>query len=814
MNLKSKTSILRCTYLIFYFLLIQTYSCSSPGKSNKNQSLRGDPDNLLISQPEHGFVSVTPASKWEESMLTGNGIIGALVAGHPISEQIILSHEKLFMPEFPPTPAPDIGSNLSTIRQMVLEGQGEQASELAVKLGQEVGIEDMIWTNPLIPASQLEIEMLDKSDIQNYARSVNFETGEATTAWQTDVGTYHRKVFTSRPDNLHVIGLASPSGNTINLKLRLAQLPGDDEARNEEYQDFAASELIEKVSTNIDEEGRLSYKTLFRKQWEGSLKGYVVECLVTAPSGKMNEKEGWLIVKDAESVLVLSRIQLSYDLPLSEKTGIEAFGSESYESLLKSHASIHEEMFNRFSLELGKRGLSYRTAEELLASSSYGNLNPDLVVQLCEAGRYTLISSTGEIPPTLQGIWGGTWRPAWSGDFTLNGNVPSAIACGLNTNFQEVTEAYIDYMFGFFDDFRDNAADLYGAPGIFVPSRSSSSGKTYHYGAPYPHLFWYAGGAWTSQFLYDYWQYTGDENFLLKKAIPFMLACSEFYEFILTKDEQDRYMFLPSYSPEVGPQGHHPLAINATMDIAALKQLLRNLLNLADKGYIKSSKAMLWKEIIKGLPDYKIDENGDLKEWIWPGLNNNNEHRHASHLYPLFYEVDPDFIERPELIQAAKTAIENRLQYRRGKNGAEMAFGLVQKGLAAAHIGDKKHAYECVDWLCNSYWSTAFTSYHDPGEIFNVDICGGLPAVVTEMIVQSSADGIALLPALPSEWPDGKISGVPTRCGILMDLTWNNGNPTEARLLASRDVKFTITIKGQEWDMQMSKGEVSTWRPE
>jgi hypothetical protein len=799
---------------MFYLLLILTWSCTPSDNSSRHQSFRGDPDNLLISPPEHGFVSVTPASKWEESMLTGNGIIGALVTGHPISEHIILSHEKLFMPEFPPTPAPDIGSNLASIRQMVLEGQGEKASEYAVKLGQEVGIEDMIWTNPLIPASQLEIEMLDKTEIQNYARSVNFETGEAKTAWQTNNGTYHRKVFTSRPDNLHVIGLASPSGNTINLKLRLAQLPGNDEALNDEYQEFAASELIEKVSTQIDEEGRLSYKTLFRKKWEGSLKGYVVECVVKAPDGNMNEKEGWLHVEDAETVLILSRILLSYDLPVSEDTGIEAFGSESYESLLKEHVSIHEEMFNRFSLELGKRGLSYRTAEELLASSSYGNLNPDLVVQLCEAGRYTLISSTGEIPPTLQGIWGGTWRPAWSGDFTLNGNVPSAIACGLNTNFQEVTEAYIDYMFGFFDDFRDNAADLYGAPGIFVPSRSSSSGKTYHYGAPYPHLFWYAGGAWTSQFLYDYWQYTGDENFLLKKAIPFMLACSEFYEFILTKDKQGRYMFLPSYSPEVGPEGHHPLAINATMDIAALKQLLRNLLNLAEKGYIESSKAMLWKEIIKGLPDYKIDENGDLKEWIWPGLNNNNEHRHASHLYPLFYEVDPDFIERPELIQAAKTAIENRLQYRRGKNGAEMAFGLVQKGLAAAHIGDKKHAYECVDWLCNSYWSTAFTSYHDPGEIFNVDICGGLPAVVTEMIVQSSADGIALLPALPSEWPDGKISGVPTRCGILMDLTWNNGNPTEARLLASRDVKFTITIKGQEWDMQMSKGEVSTWRPE
>jgi hypothetical protein len=792
-------------------LLILAWSCTAP--DNEDRSVRGDPDELLISPPKHGFVSVTPASKWEESMLTGNGIIGALVPGHPVREFIILSHEKLFMPEFPPTPAPDIGSNLDKIRQMVLEGQGEQASELAVKLGQDVGIEDMIWTNPLIPACQLEIESLYKTAVQNYARSVNFETGEAICAWQTKNGRYDRKVFNSRPHNLNVIKIASPSGNSINMKLRLAQLPGDDETLNDEYQDFAESELIEKVTTNIDASGLLTYKTLFRKKWEGSLKGYVVECSVTAPEGAMTEEDGWLYVEDAESVLILTGILLSYDLPLSEDTGIEGFSTGSYESLLKEHTSVHDEMFKRFSLKLGSGTHSYRTSEDLLGSSSFGNLNPDLVVRLCEAARYTLISSTGEIPPTLQGIWGGTWRPAWSGDFTLNGNVPSAIASGLNTNFKEVTEAYINYMWGFFNDFRDNAADLYEAPGIFVPSRSSSSGKTYHYGAPYPHLFWYAGGAWTSQFFYDYWQYTGDENFLKDKAMPFMLACSEFYEFILTKDDQGRYMFLPSYSPEVGPKGYHPLAINATMDIAALKQLLRNLLNLAELGYLESSKVPHWKEIIEGLPDYQIDENGDLKEWIWPGLDNNNEHRHASHLYPLFYEVDPDFSERPELIEAAKTAIENRLQYRRGKNGAEMAFGLVQKGLAAAHIGDTEHAYECVDWLCSSYWSPALTSYHDPGEIFNVDISGGLPAVVTEMILQSSSEGIALLPALPSEWPDGQIKGVPTRCGVVIDLEWNNGNPDEARLLASRDTKFTITYKGREWSMQMSEGEVSEWRP-
>jgi hypothetical protein len=415
------------------------------------------------------------------------------------------------------------------------------------------------------------------------------------------------------------------------------------------------------------------------------------------------------------------------------------------------------------------------------------------------------------MPPTLQGIWGGTWRPAWSGDFTLNGNVPSAIACGLNCNFQEVTESYMNYMWSMFDDFRDNARDLYGAPGIFVPSRTSSSGKTYHYLEPFPHLFWYAGAAWTSQFFYDYWQYTADEQFLKERAIPFMLASAEFYEFILTKDNEGKYLFIPSYSPEVGPIGHHPVVINATMDIAALRQLLRNLLNLADQGWLKSGKTEAWKEIIENLPAYEIDDDGDLKEWIWPGLRNNNRHRHASHLYPLFYEVDPDFEQNPDLKKAAITAIENRLKYRRGKNGAEMAFGLVQKGLAAAHINDAEHAYECVDWLCNSYWTPAFTSYHDPGEIFNVDICGGLPAVVTDMIIQSSADVVELLPALPEKWPDGEIKGVQTRSGVTVDLKWEKGQPREATLKAQRNTVFKIKHHDREWPVELDKDQVFKW---
>ena len=122
-----------------------------------------------------------------------------------------------------------------------------------------------------------------------------------------------------------------------------------------------------------------------------------------------------------------------------------------------------------------------------------------------------------------------------------------------------------------------------------------------------------------------------------------MLEALEFYKHLLIKDESGQYKFNPSYSPEVGPLGYHPVVINATMDIAALKQLLRNLSTLAAQGRIDSKYEKDLEEILTNLPDYEIDENGELKEWIYPGFKNDNEHRHASHLYPLFYEVDPDF---------------------------------------------------------------------------------------------------------------------------------------------------------------------------
>jgi alpha-L-fucosidase 2 len=794
-------SVDKTTVLIGLKVLVIVLSLLSFGAC----SSQANAEELLIQPPEHGFVSRLAASKWEESMLTGNGTIGALVPGDPLNERIILCHEKLFMPAYPPQPAPPLYKYLDKMREVTLNGDGGKASRLMIEAGEEVGIHELIWTNPLIPACQLEVLSLSDEEVSDYARSVNYETGEATTAWKTGDLVIKRTVFFSRPDNIGVMRITASEPSSLNFKFHLSQLPIPEVFDDEE--EMSVDDLISEV-TSTAEGDRLRYSTTFKKQWENSLKGYKVDALIRTSGGSTDKEGDWLIVRNADEIIVLTDIKLSYSLPLEPVMNIEKVLDTRYSVLLDAHKEIHSEMFERFSLQLGSAGRTHQTSEELLAASSFGNLTPQLVNQLCEASRYALISSTGELPPALQGIWGGTWRPNWSGDFTQNGNVQSAIACGLNCNFQEVSEAYLGYMWSKIDDFRDNARDLYHAPGIFVPQRTTDSGKAYHYTYWSPHLLWYACGAWTSQFFYDYWLYTGDEAFLKEKAIPFMLASMEFYEFILTKDESGHYMFVPSFSPEVGPPDKHRVAINATMDVAALKQLIRHLLTLSEQGWIKTDKTEVWRDILENLPAYAIDESGDLKEWIWPGLANDNDHRHASHLYPLFDEVDPDFENNPELIEAAKTAIENRLEYRRGKDGAEMAFGLVQKGLAAAHIEDTEHAYECVDWLCNSYWSPALTSYHDPGRIFNVDICGGLPAVVTEMLIQSSIDNVELLPACPKQWPEGRIKGVRTRCGVTVDFEWENQKPVKVELKAQRKTKLKVIFKDKKWPLELDPGQV------
>jgi hypothetical protein len=230
------------------------------------------------------------------------------------------------------------------------------------------------------------------------------------------------------------------------------------------------------------------------------------------------------------------------------------------------------------------------------------------------------------------------------------------------------------------------------------------------------------------------------------------------------------------------------------MDVAAVRDLMRNLIASGDDD-------PRWRRVLDSLPPYAVGEDGALAEWLWPGLPNNQAHRHASHLYGLWYEPDPDLLDDPRLREAAATAVRLRLDWWRGQ-GDEMAFGLVQLGLAAAALGLAEEAYEALTRLATRYWRPSGVSTHNAGALFNTDVCGGLPALVVAMLARRRGERVELLPALPDAWPRGSVRGVRLRGGVRLDrLSWAPGEvevdlayPNDHEPLVSAPAGAVLTV--------------------
>jgi hypothetical protein len=290
--------------------------------------------------------------------------------------------------------------------------------------------------------------------------------------------------------------------------------------------------------------------------------------------------------------------------------------------------------------------------------------------------------------------------------------------------------------------------------------------------------FWTAGAAWMAHFFHDYYLYTGDRKFFVERALPFMKETAAFYEDFLVEDAKGRYQFNPSYSPENNPGNSKSQAtINATMDIAAAKELFTSLVDVCQDLGLEPEGVQRWKRMLAKMPDYMVNSDGALKEWTWPGLEDNYPHRHLSHLYPLYHGMRPDIAARPDLIEACRRAIELRMKERIPRSGGNMAFGLVLLGQSATSLRDGKTADQILRWLTNHYFYAGLAASHDPGpKTFNVDISGGLPDLVIRMLVQSAPGRIDLLPAWPSDLPSGNIEGVLARGQVLVkSLGWAPG---------------------------------------
>jgi hypothetical protein len=727
----------------------------------------------IIQTPERGYVSIRPAERWEDGLMTGNGNMGAMVQGYPVDDTIVFSHAKLFLPWWPPIPPVETGSRLAELRKMIADGRYKEAADWYVALSKTQGYGEKRWTDPIIPAFDLRIVTGASGHIRRYGRTLDFATGVASVGWKDLEGVFVRRLFVSRADNVAVLLIQGPGPGKLDCRLWLSQRPstpltGGEDADYWKPGDKLKSGVGETVAAAS---GRwLTYRSRFRRTWPGGLQGYEGIAGIFAKGGTVEPDRDSLIVKGADEALVLVRISLLKDWEASQvetvRASLEQLAPAGYEALLAAHAKLHGGLFNRTRFDLGGGADHALPSEDLKAKSRIGALNKAWLEKTFDFSRYATISATGDWPPSLQGPWTGTWGAPWSGDYTHDANTYVSLSSMLSANMPELLHAFFRYMDEFMPDFRTNARVMFGARGIHVPSRMTTHGLDNHFDAAYPITFWTAAAGWMARFYHEYWLYTGDREFLAKRAVLFMKEAALFYEDFLYEGPDGKYVFNPSYMPEDPPEES---TFSATMDLAVAKQLLAQLIEDCRALEIEKEGIRRWTAMLKKMPDYQLTPDGLVNEWLTPKII---DFKAGWELTAVMDRIPPDIAADPKLLAAFHRTFDRLLEGRRNSYRAAVLWNATLAQMASA-LRKAEAAYEILDWTANDYFTASLTTTHDPGQVFNIDVCGGLPDMVIRLLMQSEPGSIDLLPLLPAGWPKGRIEGVLARGRITVrSLAW------------------------------------------
>jgi hypothetical protein len=783
---------------VAFLLLMIGVSAGSPGVAV--QSAGAVQASRKLAVPERGFISSEPADTWEQGLLSGNGTIGASVLSRPLDEIVVFSHKRMFVPERAPILPPPTALRLFEIRRLIDRGLYEQATQLAADVSEQKGF---LYPDPLMPAFDLRIKMSADGNVADYMRSTNFRTGETTVHWADGQGVFERKLFVSRADGVAVMQITGPGRGAVNCRLELAPREPDNKR-------FKAN--VNNVAITADP-SYLTYRNGFVHAYPGSIHGLESVARVVAKNGRTAVDGQGVMVTSADEVLIFIDIAVLDEFEKSRfepmKAGLARLPDD-YARLLERHARIHGDLFARMRLDLGGGADRELTSEQLLARTTDTEPSRALIEKEFDAGRYNIISSISDLPPTLQGVWAGTYDPPWASDFTHNGNVPSAIASLLMGSTPELMPAYTSYMEWLVPYLEVNAKRIFGARGIVLPSRSTTTGYNNAFNNRFPGAYWVAGAPWAAHFFYDYYLYTGDRTFLARHALPFMEKAALFFEDYLYEGPDGKYVFSPTQSPENAPANtKSQTTLNATMDVAAARELLRNTIAASRELGVNQDKIPVWEKMLAKMPEYMINEDGAVKEWLSPKLEDNYNHRHSSQLYALFDGMPKEIATSPRLQAAFKRLIELKLERHWTnweKQGGFMSFGLVQLGQAATSLGEAELAYRCLVPLVNRYWYNSLASTHNYKKLFNTDISGGMPAVIIKMLVASDPGIVRLLPARPAAWLSGTIEGVLCRGQIeIKRLTWN-GKTIQAVIRSAKRQDITLYAPDEIQKVTAQKG--------
>ncbi|MFC1509989.1 glycoside hydrolase family 95-like protein, partial [Candidatus Omnitrophota bacterium] len=505
---------------------------------------------------------------------------------------------------------------------------------------------------------------------------------------------------------------------------------------------------------------------------------------------------------------------------------IKAASEKTWDELYAAHVNDHRELFRRVKLDLGEAETVSLPTDERIASFQEHE-DKGLISLLFHYGRYLLIASSrhGSQPANLQGIWNDYTNPPWWSNYTMNMNLEMNYWLAESCNLTEC----LDPLFSFIEDLSVNGAKTaevnYGITRGWVAHHQADiwrqTGPVGNNSGSPAYACWPMGGPWLCRHLWERWLFSGDSEFLRDRAWPLMKGAAEFCLEFLTEDENGFLVTNPSTSPEhrfvLSDGSTASVSMASTMDMMLLRDLFSSCIEAADILGIDSEFRDELKSARDRLYPVPLGDDGELLEWFRDFQSSDPHHRHLAHLFALHPGDRITKHGTPKLFEAARKALEQR-----GDGGT--GWSLAWKVNFWARMGDSDRAYSLAKKLLNLVDSKVtniaeggglYPNMFDAHPPFQIDGNFGITAGIAEMLLQSHAHEIELLPALPKIWPQGSVSGLRARTGYEVDIKWVNGRLSEAviRTDFAQTCRIRYGDKVAEFDVQPGKARHPAYFP-
>ncbi len=763
-----------------------------------------------------------PTEHFEQSLVLGNGKVGASVFGGVTSDKIYLNDATLWAGEpVDPNMNPDAHTYIPKIR----EALANEDYELSDKLLRNVQGK---FSESFAPLGTMYMDFDHDSTVSEYYRELDISEATSLTRYEVDGVQFEREYFISHPDQVMVIKLKANKNKALNFKVRFESLlkygltGNEDVLKADGYAPYHAEPNYRGDMPNavqFDENRGIRFSSYFK---------------VKETDGEVSINDSILSVKDASEAVLLVSIATSFNGfdkdPVKEGKDNKAIAEKqisdankkSFQEIKESHITNHQTFFNRVELNLGESSLPNIPTDDRIKRYTDGAADSDLEALYFQFGRYLLMagSRTEGVPTNLQGIWNPYMRPPWSSNYTVNINVETNYWLAENGNLSEFHQPMLSWIKNVSKTGEVTAKTFFGVNGWTACHNSdiwAISNPVGDFGNGHPcWAAWFMGGAWLSSHLWEHYTFTQDKEYL-ENIYPTIKGAAQFCLEWLVEGKNGNLMTSPGTSPEnrfFTPDGYVGSSLyGSTSDLAMIRELFEQTIDACS---ILQCDEEFKEKLVAAhsrLQPYKIGAKGHLQEWFHDWEDVDKEHRHQTHLYGLFpgHHITA---KDTTLADACRKTLEMR-----GPKGMGWSFGW--RICLWSRLNDGENAHKVLRSLLRFVEPTGPHPDYSGGGGTYANLFSAAPplqidgnfsgaAGIAEMLLQSTNEEIRIIPAIPDSWSSGSFKGLCARGGFEIDAKWENKELVELKVRSKAGRHCKVLFGDQKVEFDTNKGKVYT----